>query len=57
MLLERALMRTALGGMLTVHERVILLAILIGMGESNLDILAFEMDDGIDALGGHVIVQ
>ena len=57
MLLEGTLVRTALGGMLTVDERVVFLAILVGMGEGNLDILPFEMDDGVDALGGHVIVQ
>ena len=43
--------------MLTVDERVVFLAILVGMGEGNFYILPFEMDDGVDALGGHVIVQ
>ena len=53
MLLEGTLVGTALRGVLSVHKRVVFLAILVGMGEGNLDILALHMDDGIDGVGGH----
>ncbi len=35
---ERALVGTALSGMLAVYERMILLSVLVGMGECYLDI-------------------
>ncbi len=47
MLLEGALMGAALRGVLAVDKAVILLAILIGVGEGNLYILALDMDDGV----------
>ena len=53
MLLEGTLVGAALGGMLSVHERVVFLAVLIGVGEGNLDILALDVDDWIDGVGGH----
>ena len=56
MLLEGTLMGTALGGMLTVDERVILLTILVGMGKGNLDILTLEVDDGIECLISHAVL-
>ena len=57
MLLEGTLMRTSLGGVLTVDEGIILLAILVGMGESNLDVLALHVDDVVEAFVGHIIAQ
>ena len=57
MLLECALVRTALRGVLTVDEAVILLAILVGMCEGNLDILAHDVDDGVEFRHGHVVLQ
>ena len=57
MLLEGTLMSTALSGMLTIYERMVFLAILISMGESNLYILAHDMNDRIQAVVGHIVVQ
>ena len=57
MLLECALVRAALGGVLTVDERMILLAILVGMGEGYLYVLALHVYDGVDALVGHAVVE
>ena len=54
-LLEGTLMGTALCRVLTVHKRIIFLAILVGMGESNLDVLALHVNDGIHGIGGHVV--
>ena len=47
MLLESALMRASLRGMLSVDETMVLLAILVGMGEGNLDIFALHVHDGV----------
>ena len=55
MLLERTLMSTALCGMLTVHERVILLAILVSVRECNLDIFAFKVYYGVKPVVGHIV--
>ena len=57
MLLEGALVGTSLCGMLSVDKGVILLAVLVGMGKGYLNIFPFEVDDGIDAIVGHVIVE
>ena len=57
MLLEGTLMSTALGRMLTIDEGIVFLTILIGMGKGNLDILAFQVDDGIKSVVGHAVVQ
>ena len=57
MLLEGTLMSTALGGMLTIHEGIVLLAILIGMGKGNLDVFALHVDNLIKTLVGHIIGQ
>ena len=57
MLLEGTLMSTALGGVLTIHEGIVLLAILIGMGKGNLDIFALHVDNLIETLVGHIIGQ
>ena len=56
-LLEGALMGAALNGMLTIDERVILLAILVGMGKGYLDVLALQVDDGIEGIAGHAVLQ
>ena len=47
MFLEGRLVCAALGSVLTVDERVILLAVLVGMGEGYLYILTLHVDDGI----------
>ena len=56
-LLERALVSTALRGVLSVYERVILLAILVGVCERNLDVFALEVYYRVDAVGGHRVVE
>ena len=50
-------MGTTLRGVLSVDEGVVLLAILVGVGKSNLDILPFEMDDVVQPLTGHVVFE
>ena len=57
MFLEGTLVGTALCGMLSVDERIVLLAVLIGMGEGYLDVLAFEMNDGIKTVVSHAVIQ
>ena len=57
MLLEGTLMRSTLCGVLSVDKRVILLAILVGMGEGNLDIVTLQMDDGIERIIGHTVLE
>ena len=57
MLFECTLMRTSLGSVLSVDEGVIFLTILVGMGEGYLNVLSLEMDNGIDAVGGHRIIK
>ena len=57
MLLERTLVSTALCGVLSVDKRMIFLAILVGMGECNLDVLSLEMDDGIESVARHGVVE
>ena len=56
MFLESTLMRTALRGMLSIDERIVLLAILISMGEGDLDILTLQMNDGIEWVVGHTVL-
>ena len=53
MLLESALMGAALCGVLSVHERVILLAILVGMREGDLDVLTLHVYYGVERVGSH----
>ena len=55
--LQGTLMRTALGSVLTVHKRIILFAILVGMRESDFNILALQVYDFIKSFGGHVVLQ
>ena len=50
-------MCAALCGVLAVDEGVIFLAVLVGMGESYFDVLALEVDDVVEALAGHVVLQ
>ena len=45
-LFEGTLVRTALRGVLSVDERVVFLAILPGVGEGDVDVFAFEVDNG-----------
>ena len=56
-LLEGALMGTALNGVLAIDEGIILLAILVGMREGDLDVVPLEMDDGIEGIAGHTVLQ
>ena len=57
MFLERALMSTSLGCMLSVNERVIFLTILIGVCECYLDILPLEMYYRVDTIVSHIIIE
>ena len=54
-LLEGALMSSALRGVLTVDKGIVLLAILVGVGESHLDVLALHVDDVVETVIGHVV--
>ena len=54
---ESGLMCSALDGMLAVDEGVILIAVLVGMGEGNLDIFALDMDDRIKGRDRHILRQ
>jgi len=56
-LFERTLVSAALRGVLPVDEAMILLAILVCMCEGDLDILTLDMDDGVKAVYGHVVVE
>ena len=51
------LVGTALDGVLTVHEGVVLLAGLRGMGQGDLDVLTLQVDDGVERIYGHVLGQ
>ena len=57
MLFQGCLVCTALGGMLAVDEGIIFLAVLVGMGEGYFDVLAFQVDNVVKALAGHIIFQ
>ena len=57
MLLESTLMGTTLRGMLAIDERVVLLTILVRVRESHLDILALQVDDRIERVVGHAVLQ
>ena len=57
MLFECSLMCSALRCMLTIHERVVLFAILIGVCESDLNIFSFHVNDRIQWISRHVIRQ
>ena len=57
MLLEGTLMGTALRGMLAVDEGIVLLAILVGMGEGYLDVVALQMDNGVQGIVRHAVLQ
>ena len=50
-------MCSALGGMLTVYKRVILLAVLVGMRKGYLDILALQVNNGVECIAGHTVLQ
>ena len=57
MFLERRLVSTSLRGMLTIDKRVVLFAILVGMGKSDFEVFVLDADDGVEALDGHVVGQ
>ena len=50
-------MSTTLRSVLTVNERVVRLAITVAVRDNNLDILARDMDRGIQWLVRHIVVD
>ena len=56
-LLEGRLMGTALNRVLTVDERIIFLAVLVGVGQRDFDVLALQVDDGVERVVGHSVFQ
>ncbi len=50
-------MRTAKRGVLAIDKGIVLLAILVGMGEGNLDILALQVNNIIKGLVIHTVSQ
>ena len=57
MLLECALMRATLRGMLTIDKTMILFAILIGVRESDFYVFSHDMYNGIEPIVRHIIIQ
>ena len=57
MLLKGTLMGTTLCGVLAIDERVIFLAILVGMCKGYLDIVALQMDNRIEGVVRHTVLQ
>ena len=57
MLFEGTLMGTALRRMLTIDEGMVFLTVLVGMSEGNLNILTLEMDNRIESVIGHTVIQ
>ena len=57
MLLECALMRSTLRGMLSIDKRVVFFAILVGMCKGYLDVFSYNMNYRIQAIVGHIVVQ
>ena len=55
--LESRLMGAALNRVLTVDEGIIFLAVLVGVGQRNFDVLALQMDDGVERVVGHSVFQ
>ena len=51
------LVRTALDGVLTIDERVILIAVLVGVRQGNLDVFAHDMNDRVERRDGHILRQ
>ena len=54
---EGTLMRTTLGSMLTVDERIIFFSVLSGMREGDFDVFPFQVDDRVKPGCRHVVVQ
>ena len=57
MFLEGTLVRAALSSVLSIDEGVVLLAILVGMRKGHLDIVALQMDNGVQRVVGHAVFQ
>ena len=57
MLLECALMRATLRGMLTIDKTMILFAILIGVRKSDFYVFSHDMYNGIEPIVRHIIIQ
>ena len=55
--LKGTLVRTTLRGMLSVNERIILFAVLVGVGKGNFNVFALNVDDGVEPIVGHAVVQ
>ena len=56
-LFQGCLVGAPLCGVLPVDEGVVLLAVLVGVGKGNFDVLAFEVYDVVQPLAGHVVLQ
>ena len=57
-LAQRRLMRTAAEGVLTIHERIICFAVACAVRNRHLDILTFEVDNGVERLlARHILGQ
>ena len=56
-LAERGEVRAAHGGVLAVDERPVFLAVVVAMGERDLDVLALEMDDRVERLAAQFLGQ
>ena len=57
MLLESTLMRASLCCMLSVDKRVVFFSVLIRMREGNLDVIANHMNNRVQSVGCHVVVE
>ena len=51
------LVGTALDCMLTIDERVVFIAVLISMGQRDLNIFAYDVNDRIERIDGHILRQ
>jgi hypothetical protein len=54
---EGTLVRTTLCGVLSVHEAVVLLSVVVRVGDRNLDVIADQVDDRIERLAVHLHFQ
>ena len=57
MLAESREMRAPLSGMLSVHETVVFLTVLVGVRQHHLDVVALKMYDGVEGLRCHVFLK
>jgi hypothetical protein len=50
-------MRTALGSVLAIHERIVFLAVLIAMCKRNFDVLAFKVNNRIQWFSREILLE